>query len=75
MPVDSALSKADIQAAKRTVRRGKPWPFVLFEGCTPRIRELQLHDWDDDNHERGCLALSRRDVCWSKSASDSTPRN
>ncbi|MGA8568532.1 MAG: hypothetical protein WB580_12135 [Candidatus Binataceae bacterium] len=73
--VDSALSKADIQAAKRTVRRGKPWPFVLFERSRSIYVSSQLHDWDEDNHERGCLALSRRDVCWPKSASDSTPRN
>ena len=71
--VDSALSKADIQAAKRTVRRGKPWPFVLFERSRPVYVSSQLHDWDEDNHE--AVVSPSVVATFLASASDSAPKN
>jgi hypothetical protein len=64
-PIESALSRADIEAAKRAVRRAKPWPFVLFDGSRPAFVSSQMHDWDEDNHEPGCLTRRDVDVCWS----------
>lgn len=72
VPVESAMSKADLQAAKRWTRQGKPWPFVLFDGSRPAFVSAEFHDWDEGNHETGCFALSRRDVWWSRSDSDSS---
>lgn len=74
-PVESVLLKRDVEAAKRWLREGKPWPYVLFEGSRPAFVSAELHGFDEGNHENGCLALSRRDVSWSKSDSDSAPRN
>ena len=74
-PVESVMSKANIEKARRWTYQGKPWPCVLFDGSRPAFVSAEFHDYDEGNHQGGCLTLRCIDVCWIKFKSASAPRN